>query len=328
MNINETQHNKCGQTMTLSTIIDRYGTGQLFVDENDFDIDKVIIGKMINCKKSKDLVSDDLIETLFYKHELLYIYYGDIKLGTAIIKPLRLYCSNLKLCNDRPYIVPFSENVRIRYVKLPLDVSNKLPLDVSNNLPLDVSNITATDTDTAIDTDTNIHADNIQVTTKMEKIIRSIKLKVIHNINTAQNNTLSEESIDKIIKSSDNLINILVTSLGDLETKVVRLGSASTNYTNINVKTLKDLQSLIRDQKYNKQTDDSRYICNTVLTFNSFVTVKKEHNEENEDINIESKHISFRALIDVMEMYYNKSKWISVLNPHNKIVVIDNTLVL
>lgn len=310
---NKCEQNKCGQTITLSKMIDRYGREQFFVNENDFDIDKVIIGKMTNCKKSKELVCDDLTKTIYYKHELFYIYYGDIELGTAIINPLRLYCSNLKLRNDRPYIVPFSENIRLRYIKLPLDVSNKLPLDISNTI------------------DTNIPTDSICITPKMEEIIRSIKLKLIQNINTTHKNMISEESIDKMIKSSDDSINVLVTSLGDLETKVVRLGSASTNYTNIKVKTLKDLQSLIRDQKYNKQADDSRYICNTVLTFNSFVTVKRKQNEGISDIeseHIESKHISFRALIDVMEMYYNKSKWISILNPHDKIVVFDNTLVL
>jgi len=163
------------------------------------------------------------------------------------------------------------------------------------------------------DNDANANANAID--TKIQQIIHDIKQKIIQDINIYNN--ISKDSADKMLSAKDQeSIGILVGPTGDLTSNIFLSGS------NESINTIKNLQSIIKSSKY-KRVDS----CDCVLMFNTTITVKME-----DDVKDES--ISFRGLVDVMEMYYDRSlcassyKSSSILEPRDKIVVFDNTLVL
>src|SRR5579872_3429401 len=133
------------QNIILTKNIDRYGKCRLVVHMDEFDIDKIIIKD--NSTKS----------TNNHQYYVYYSYNDIIGTNTQIIGTLRLYSEDLKLQNDRPYITYRNNTQQKRYVKLPIEYH-------SNN---------ANDTD-------NIDIAKID---KLNKIIRSIKTKVLQYIN-------------------------------------------------------------------------------------------------------------------------------------------------
>jgi hypothetical protein len=314
----------CLQPLTLLKISDRNCKERSIVNMDEFNINNVIIGKR-------------------NKYAVYYIYNGDMDSGSAIIEPLRLYCKNLRVNNNRHYIIPKlnpnSTGTKLRYIKFPINIDTT-DIDTTD---IDTTDIDTTDIDTTdIDT-TDIDTIDIKRTI-LGQIIQNIKIKLIQTINN--DNALDDDLIEKFINNNKFPIYVLVKSTGDLESRVVRLGSMFTNYTNIQITNPLDLQCLVRDPKYNKQSNNSYYICNAVLMFNTFFSSKKCEDDKNKIIEScseknelilnsekfktynENTSISFRTCIDVMELYYNKSKYLSNLDPHNKIVVFDNTLVL
>lgn len=305
INSTNTTNTVLPQMLILPKIADRFGNEKLFIDLNEFDIDKVVIGKEILLKShSNNSTTDNKKKN--YRHIVYYVYNGDLNLGTAVIEPLRLYCGNLKLRNDRPYIIPFKNTVPVRYIKLP-------------------------------------HVTDSEISIKIETIIQSIKQKLIHHINVMHNNMISIEQIEKLNNESSSMINILNTPSSSLETSIIRLGGVSTCYKNTDITSLKDLQFVLRDPRYNSQTNDSYYNCNAILVFQASVTVSNELVTNSQDvdaaksmdnanaansINESNAQLRFRSCVDIMEMYHNKSKCESIMNPRNKITIFDNTLVL
>jgi len=158
------------------------------------------------------------------------------------------------------------------------------------------------------------------IDTKIHQIIHDIKLKIVQDINI--NNNINKDSIDKMLNTKDlESISVSVGPTGDLTSNISLSGS------NDSISTIKNLQSIIRSSKY-KRVDS----CDCVLMFSTTITEKIVDNGTKDE------SISFRGLIDVMEMFHDRSHYVSsymsscmsssILEPRDKIVVFDNTLVL
>lgn len=106
---------------------------------------------------------------------------------------------------------------------------------------------------------------------------------------------------------------------GTLECNVVRLGGVSENNINIKLKTIKDINNVVTDYRYNKKGTDSYYRSNSLIWFSCVIIIPSTNSDT---------QLYIKACIDTMEMYYNKSKCISTVNSNEKIIVTDNVLVL
>lgn len=284
------------QNIILTKNLDRYDKNRLVVNVDEFDIDKVII-------KDKYVVSKDS-----YRYYIYYTYNalnGISGSKTDVIGTLRLYYENLKLRNDRPYITYYKDTSQKRHVKLPVDHN-------SNNVN-DIDNIN--------------DIDDINDINKFNQIILSIKTKILQYINDKydknnknnmnyMNNTIDDDTFT-IKNSNEQSIYMLVNPDGKFESRIIRLGSKFSDHHNVSITKLKDFENMIRDSRFNDKKNDFHYMCNTTLFFTIFVVKKEDKN-----------NVYFRTCVDTMEVFHNKSKYIPFFNPCDKIIVLNNTLVL
>lgn len=156
---------------------------------------------------------------------------------------------------------------------------------------------------------------------KMENIIQLIKSKIIEYI--------IKESDAKIIIRMKNNIYFQSESDGTLKCDVIKLEGISKDNINVKLKTIKDINKIITDFKYNKINSESYYRSNSLIWFKCVLIEDNMKDVSNvSNVNSGTMHLSINPCIDIMELYYNKAKCTSTLDYNEKIMVTDNILIL
>jgi len=99
--------------------------------------------------------------------------------------------------------------------------------------------------------------------------------------------------------------------------KIIKLGSKSENNVNSEIKSIEQFNNLLKDYKYNKFVTDSYYKLNSIISFRSCIYHK-----------IDNFALSFSPYAKLMEIQYSKADCIKIIDETEKIVTMNNVLVL
>ncbi|VBB18473.1 hypothetical protein YASMINEVIRUS_936 [Yasminevirus sp. GU-2018] len=156
-----------------------------------------------------------------------------------------------------------------------------------------------------------------------DALIRDIRAKVVQLIVADQPvGTFDDEIVQRLIDNKWSDVKLLHDQDGALKSRVIRLGTVAENNQNKDIATVEDINALLRDYRYNKPNTDSHYRANIIVKFKCVVYSDPKNPYGNQ------KLIGFTPFVSTMEMFYNKSRTVPVINSNEKVVLLDNTLVL
>ena len=188
----------------------------------------------------------------------------------------------------------------------------------------------------------NTHADTFHLLSNVIQMVRTIAIDHI----LAQN--IPTMDLGAVTKLREKRIGLEMMRKGKL-CKIVKLGSKSENHVNSEIRTIEEFNKLMRDYRYNKPDTDSFYAADLIIGFRCCVYRRenKQHiidKQENPDIdklgnpNIDklgnpntdpyNTMISFVPYLKLIEMRYNRAECIPMINTDDKIIGLDNVLVL
>lgn len=119
--------------------------------------------------------------------------------------------------------------------------------------------------------------------------------------------------------------------------KIMKLGTKSEEHINVRIKTVDEFNSLLKDYRYNKINSDSFYRADVVVSFRcsvykrnnkKFIMDKDGIEQLNPKTDPYNMVISFTPYLKLVVMRYNKARCVPVINTENKVVPLDNVLVL
>jgi hypothetical protein len=115
--------------------------------------------------------------------------------------------------------------------------------------------------------------------------------------------------------------------------KIVKLGSRTENHVNTEIQSIGEFNNLLKDYRHNKINTSSCYKANVVVSFRCSVYRKENKKyiidkEGNPKIDPHSMMISFAPYLKLVEMRYNRAVCAPMINTDNKVVALDNVLVL
>lgn len=243
----------------------------LYVDWNDFDIDRVVFEK-INYKTKHRR------KFLPIRYTATYLYgFGDNSL--SIKAPLRIMCDSMKL--NTPPVYKFK---------------HILPCENESIL-------------------------------RVKHVFYQIRRKFCTMI--GEKGGMDGNYLNQYMEKDD--LQILLTKTDDqqLPCKIIRLGSRSENNVNRLIETLDQFNSLFKDWRYNRKDKESYYIADVIVRFTfSVVPIGGYYRLFNKENNNGRYYVSFKSVVDIMEMRYNKASCIPVINHKEQYLRKDNVLVL
>ncbi len=188
----------------------------------------------------------------------------------------------------------------------------------------------------------NTHADTFHLLSNFIQMVRTIAIDHI----LAQNIPMMD--LEAVTKLREKRIGLEMMRKGKL-CKIIKLGSKSENHVNSQVRSIEEFNKLMRDYRYNKPDTDSFYVADLIIGFRCCVYRRenKQHiidKQDNPNIdklgnpNIDklgnpntdpyNTMISFVPYLKLMEMRYNRAECIPMINTDDKIIGLDNVLVL
>lgn len=167
----------------------------------------------------------------------------------------------------------------------------------------------------------------------LDDAIRTIRSTVIDHI-LKQNIPMLDVEHAQMLR--DKRIDLEMMRKGKL-CKIVKLGSKTENHVNTQIRSIEEFNNLLKDYKYNKINTDSFYKADVVIAFRCSVYRRDNEkyivDEEGDEIlnpktDPYNMVISFVPYLKLVEMRYNRAWCVPMINTDNKIVALDNVLVL
>jgi hypothetical protein len=129
----------------------------------------------------------------------------------------------------------------------------------------------------------------------------------IQNLNQEQTQALNDRNINVLMIKNNKMC------------KIIKLGSETESTVNVQITGIDQFNDLLMDHRFNRRT--SYYCADIILAF-ACCTYENKSTAPN---NIK---LSFKPYIKIMEMRYNKAKYLEMSNNRNQIMIQDNVMVL
>jgi hypothetical protein len=180
----------------------------------------------------------------------------------------------------------------------------------------------------------NTQSDTFYLLVDIIQIIRNIAIDHI----LTQNIPMMD--LEAVTKLREKRINLEMMRKGRL-CKIVKLGSKSENHVNTQIHSIEEFNKLMKHYGHNNPDTDSFYVADLIIGFRCCVYRRenKQHIIDKQcDSNIDklgnpntdpyNTMISFVPYLKLIEMRYNRAECIPMINTDDKVVGLDNVLVL